>query len=102
MLTEEWAFPEKKLYPLLRISVFLKLNWISSQIYRDLAGIFHYFTLTPLEINVFPSIFGVPPRNSTTFALPPFNFPLLCHANFLRKLTNFIDGFFLIPKLTRK
>ena len=51
---------QKKNCPLtlLRISILFKLTpWISIQIYRDAAGI---FSLTPLEIHVFSSIFGLP------------------------------------------
>ena len=42
------------LYPLLRISIFLKLTpWISIQIHRYPIEIFHFWTTIPLEIYTF-------------------------------------------------
>ena len=36
--------------------------------------IFHFFALTSRKYNVFPSDFGIPPRISTYFTLPPVIF----------------------------
>ena len=54
---------QKEIVPsLLKISISLKFTpWISSQIYREPPGVFHFFALPTLEIYVFSSIFGVPP-----------------------------------------
>ena len=47
--------------------------WISSQCYHDLPGVFHYFVLTPLEIHLFPSNFGI----SVKFWYKPLEFQRL-------------------------
>ena len=68
------GFSRKKLYPLLIMSIFLKLTpWISNQIYREPHGIFHFFTLTPWK-SMFFFNYWCTPWNSNAFYCTPWNF----------------------------
>ena len=58
-------FQKKTVPPVLRVSIFLKLNpRISSQLYNDPLEFFYFFALNPLAVDIPP---GIP----TTFTLPP-------------------------------
>ena len=69
LLTLKLGFSRKELYPPVEDIDFF--SWISCQIYRDPPGIFYFFALTPLEIHVFFSIFGLPPLEFQRLLLYP-------------------------------
>ena len=77
----EMGFSRKKLYPLLIMSIFLKLTpWISNQIYREPHGIFHFFTLTPWK-SMFFFNYWCTPWNSNAFYCTPWIFCLTPPSN---------------------
>ena len=69
------GFSRKKLYPLLRISIFFEVDpWISSQFFNDPPGIFHFFALTLCKFSVFPQILTYPLEFQLPSLYPSGNF----------------------------
>ena len=77
------GFSRKKMCPAVKDINFLKLTPLDLQSNLSwLPGIFHFFTLTPLEIHVFSSTFSVPPWNSNDFYSTSLEFSIDIPLNF--------------------